>query len=367
MIKQNIRYLTISDIHFGNKRNPTTNIIKNLKTWFNNYKTRNDIDFLFIPGDIFDSEMRFSSTDVDAILLWAFTLLEFCAKSNIRVRIVLGTYSHDYNQSKIFGMIADIAKLPVDYKYITKLEIEIVEDLNLSILYIPDEWRSDNRVTLTEVKELMQSYGLEQVDIAMMHGAFDYQLPVDDKSATHDKEEYEKLVKYYINIGHVHNFSTNGKIVAQGSFDRLVHGDEGKKGGTLTVIRPDGSKEFVFIENKDAMLFKTVAVKYNDLDRSVEQIRKYLSTLPDGSNLRVQAKKDHPIFSVLGEISKEFPFIRITKLSTDIAEVAKVSIYTEDTTVDAITITEENLTQQLLVRIDPSLHDGVMRVLPDIT
>jgi hypothetical protein len=242
-----------------------------------------------------------------------------------------------------------------------------VEDLNLSILYIPDEWRSDNRVTLTEVKELMQSYGLEQVDIAMLHGAFDYQLPVDDKSATHDKEEYERLVKYYINIGHVHNFSTNGKIVAQGSFDRLVHGDEGKKGGTLSVIRPDGSKEFVFIENKDAMLFKTVAVKFNDLDRSVEQIRKYLSTLPDGSNLRVQAKKDHPIFSVLGEISKEYPFIRITKLSTDIAEVAKVSIYTEDTTVDSITITVENLTQQLLVRIDPSLHDGVMRVLPDIT
>jgi hypothetical protein len=223
-------------------------------------------------------------------------------------------------------------------------------------------------VTLEEVKTLLKSHNLETVDIAIMHGAFEYQLPVANEATTHNQQEYEKLVKYYINIGHVHNFTSNGKVVAQGSFDRLTHGDEGKKGGTLTLIRPDGTGEFVFVPNKSAMLFLTYTVTGNDLDTEIDKLRKYLDRLPDNSNVRIMTKPDHPILSVLTEIGKNYPLIRITKKTSETEEVTtENNLYLSDRLFESITITRDNLQQQLLSRIDPIYHKGVSRIVDEIS
>ena len=83
----------------------------------------------------------------------------------------------------------------------------------------------------------MITSGLTKVDYAVMHGQFDYQLP---KHITgmprHDSQKYLDIVKHYIFIGHIHTHSVYDRIIAQGSFDRLTHGQEEPKGYVVSIV-----------------------------------------------------------------------------------------------------------------------------------
>lgn len=347
MNKECIKYLTLSDVHLGHPRNKTTDIVEALDTFFGDYQKDPDLDILFIAGDLFDRLLDFSSIDSTTSTVWAARLMHYCGKYRVKLRVLEGTPSHDWGQSAVFNTNSQVSKFSVDMKYVNSLSIEHMEDLGISVLYIPDEWNSSTDKTFEEVKEQLTIAGLDKVDIAIMHGNFGYQLPIQaTKAPRHDEEKYLSVVKYFISIGHIHTSSVYSRILAQGSFDRLAHGEEEPKGAMRCVIYKDGHGEYFFIENKKAKIFKTINIRTLDMDACIQQIEKQTAKLPIDSYVRIKAKRDHPIILGFEEIKKRFPFFVMSKITTEEEEQNQFNLIEEiqDTgEYTPITITKDNI------------------------
>lgn len=357
MTKQ-VKYLTISDCHLGNQRNKTHEIVKNFDIFFDDYTSSSqfvEMDIIFIAGDLFDTLLDFASNDIHEVTFWLSRLMHFCVRFNIKLRILEGTPSHDWKQSKIAETLAVLISPKLDFKYIDTLFIEHIKDIDLHVLYIPDEWNPNVDVTFSQVKELMDNLGIHQVDIGMLHGMFGYQLKnIPGNFPKHDEVKYLSIVKYFINIGHIHTFSTYDRILAEGSFDRMSHGEEEAKGGTVCSIRGEGGNHFDFIENKGAKIFKTIVVKYNDLDKAISHIDKVVDKLPINSYVRIKAKKDHAVYIAFEELKQRYPLYYFTKASLEDDTDKYTAMHEAITLPDdysPISITNDNIVDLLLTEI----------------
>lgn len=257
-----MKYLVLSDIHLGHHVNKAENIINNLNSFFKDYKDKlMNLDIIFLAGDVFDRLLINSHHDYLISLQYLIQLHQYCKDNNIILRILEGTPSHDFKQVKTLSTILDELNDNSNFKYIETLEVEYLN--GYSILYIPDEYRSNSEDTYKEVIKLLNNNHLEKVDIVIMHGAFNYQLPIKLPS-NHIELNYMNITNYYIHIGHIHTPSFyKDKILAQGSFDRLCHNEEENKGGVLVEL----NKGYEFLVNKNAMVFKSYNLEnYNDVD-----------------------------------------------------------------------------------------------------
>lgn len=269
------------------------------------------MDIIFIAGDIFETLLYFKHPAVVCVIEFFRRLMKFCAVHGIILRILEGTPSHDYKQAVNFQPLADAFGPELDYRYVQSLSIERISRLNLSVLYVPDEWGGSAEECHRQLEIMLQEEGMEQVDIAIMHGMFEHQLPeVGNDPLVHSSAYYLGIVKYFINIGHVHTASVMLRILAQGSFDRTAHGQEEKKGAFLVHLRLNGQHSFEFVENKHAMVFKTFDIPDQDLDKAVAKLRSNLESVPDNSHVRVRAPRGSPIFSVFDTFKRDY--IRIT-------------------------------------------------------
>ncbi len=347
------RILVISDIHLGHKNTSSEFIVKNLYHELNKYKGIEDLDVIFIAGDIFDRLLTLPSDDISHITIWAFSLLKLCSRHKIKLRILEGTPSHDWTQSELFVTLVKANEIDIDFEYVSVLSIEKIKDLNLTVLYIPDEWTSSTDTTLKQVKNLMQAEGLEKVDIAIMHGMFDYQVPQNkNEDVKHSSTEYLSLVNYYIFIGHVHKFSFYDRIIAQGSFDRLTHGEEEEKGFVVATLSPAGNR-YDFVINKNAKVYKTLEIKTDNREKELNKLRKALDKLPRESAVRFKIRSDNPLVNVLEEFKKEYIFLTFSRLFTDKDEVVQKTL--NDITVESYTITSitmENIESLVKDRLD---------------
>lgn len=353
-----VRYLVVGDIHLGHKRNPTNEIVANLNEFFEHYQRKNDLDILFIAGDVFDRLLDMTSVDIPEIMVWISRVVSYCGRFKIKLRVLEGTPSHDWMQSELFETIVKLHDSRVDFKYVTALSVEKMEDLNLSVLYVPDEWNPSTETTFQQVQNLLKENGLVQVDIAIMHGCFSYQLPAQAVNIPkHSEANYLSAVKHYIHIGHVHTFSTYERIIAQGSIDRLTHGEEEPKGGVIASIRTPDGDYYDFIENKQAKTFKTVILKKPDLDAAINQIDKATRGLRTGSFIRIKAAKAHPALIAFDEIKKKFPFFEFSKLSFEdeaisSAEARETDLLNSSDIYVPVTITEENIKLLLKAEVE---------------
>jgi hypothetical protein len=371
-----VRYLTISDIHINqHRKNTTKEIIRNLDVFFSYYNRDSqfvDMDIIYIAGDLFDSLSSLADEESHEILLWLYRLMSFCSEFSIKLRILEGTPSHDWKQSKLADSIYQILvhrKISLDYKYISTLHIEYITDLELYVLYVPDEYSPEVATTFSHVQQLLSDTGIRQVDIAIMHGAFGFQLKqAPSYIQRHREEDYLAIVKHYINIGHVHGFMIYDRIIGQGSFDRNGHGEEEPKGGTICTIRSPTGDSFVFVENKGAKIFKTITLKTLDLDKCIAHIVKLTKNLPVGSFVRIKATKDHPIYSAFKDLESKFPLLRLSKLSSDkeTEEVKSVSLDTDIYT--PVSITDTNIVSLLMseIRSKYNLTDSKLNMLSEL-
>jgi DNA repair exonuclease SbcCD nuclease subunit len=311
MLSKPIRVAVVSDIHGGHPRNPTARIFNNLDQELNNYRVLETLDLLVIAGDLFDRILSFASEEGRHIDQWIYSLLRRCAKTKTKLRVLEGTPSHDRRQSIRFddnyNKLKKIKHALPDFKYVDTLEIEYIPDFGINVLYLPDEYGASHEDALHQVKALLAEKKLSTVDFAFMHGMFEHQVPPGVNIPTHRSAEYLELVDYLIFIGHVHTPSSYSRIVAQGSFDRLAHGEEEAKGYVRALVQPDGEYEAVFVENRNAMKFVTVAVEDCDLTEALLRIADHLIHIPDGSFVRVSASKAHPIQQGLYVLSAKWP------------------------------------------------------------
>lgn len=320
---QVLYWLVISDIHLG-KRNRTTEVLNALRWYFSpenpQYEKILLAKVIFIAGDVFDDCLSFKSQEVHAIIFWIHSFFKWASKNGIRVRVLEGTRSHDHFQSKIFETAKELSRSPVDFRYIDKIEVEDFGDF--SCLYIPDNYGKGAADNYQEALECVKAAGKQQVDIGVYHGFFKFQIPAQDKHHhAHDEELHSSLVRTYINIGHDHVAKTHGRILVQGSFDRIAHGEEGKKGGILCrwqreeQLPMEQQLSWEFIENKKAKIYKTIDLTTADHQESLWHIERVLETLPVDSYVRIRCHKDHPVYKSFEAMCVQFSSWNFSKIS----------------------------------------------------
>lgn len=280
-------YISLGDVHLGHRLTPAPHIIRNLQRLITDDLLKK-LDMIIITGDLFDRQLNNGDDDVNSINRWITLLLYKCAAYDVHLYIVEGTPSHDRKQSQFFIEQKVNAGIEVNLHYAKELEILYNERFDAHFLFVPDKWHPSTAVTLGQVKAKMKELGITQVDFAVMHGAFSYQLPSIVEEPTHDEAEYLALVKHQILIGHVHNMTVNERIYAAGSFDRICHADEIPKGMFYFEVRADDTFTATFIENRWAKSYVTWEVHGLDTKELNFQIKDRIKDLPKGSSIRLR-------------------------------------------------------------------------------
>ena len=358
MLSRTLRVSCISDIHLGNRKNKTRYIIANLDKYFSNDEHLSQVDLVFLAGDVFDDLLTFSGEDVQYIYTWAARFLRICARYNVMVRVLEGTPSHDRGQSECFTVINEIhrknsGKL-VNLKYVKELSIEHIDDFDIDVLYVPDEWCHTTEGTLEQVHDLLRENNLDKVDIACMHGQFSYQLPAHiPHLPRHDEKAYTELVRHLIYIGHIHIHSRTGKIIAQGSFDRISHGEEGPKGFVKSLIHPDGSDETTFVVNETARRYITVSCPYEDVEENLKIIDRAVENLPEESFVRIEAHYSNAILTNLNTLRSRWPLLIWSSIARDKDDkkANQITIIQEEALYVPIHIDRHNLSQLVMPRL----------------
>jgi len=312
--KKPLHLAFVSDIHLCHSRVSSRNILSSLKQAFPDNRETGNLDAIFIGGDLFDQVAHLSDADVQAIELWMADLLHICKRWSIVLRILEGTPSHDRGQSVLFETINDITGIGADCKYVDTLSIETIDSLGISVLYVPDEWRMDPEDTWQDVHEVLAQHNMTQVDYAVMHGMFEFQLPTNVILPCHDSARYESIVRRYISIGHHHTARFQGRIFAQGSLDRLAHGEEGAKGHVRVTDYGEpnhAGDEIVFVENTLATRFVTYEGEALSPDK-IEETLVEASALPPGSHIRFTVPRNGDCLPMLQAFKYNSPLHHCT-------------------------------------------------------
>jgi hypothetical protein len=301
----------VSDIHLLHPKTPTALIIDNLDKCFTNNKALCNVDMVVLAGDVFDREAAFQDRNVHLCLVWISRLLKLCVEHGIVLRVLNGTPSHDREQSISFVTMVEsfgLTKEQLDFRYIDKVEVERIDKLKIDVLYVPDEVHYDTAYTWIDVQKELVEKGLSQVDYAFMHGLFEFQVPeLVEPHIKHVSENYLGIVKEFIFIGHDHTPRINGRIGIQGSFDRLSHGEEHKKGYLRSWRSGQEEPMWEVVENKGALTYTTISCRQNDIETGMEYVQAKAAKLPPGSHVRVLVKKNSPLLESGKELRRIFP------------------------------------------------------------
>lgn len=323
-----IRGRSASDLHFGVAHTPAAKIAHGLDRLVSNDKVFSECDLILYPGDITDRLLPQPSQEAQVARNWMDRNIELAEKHDTVIAVVEGTPMHDWYQSEYFVESNNIRGNKASLYYIKEVKIVYMEELGINVLFVPDEAHDTCQLTEIAVREALHRAGLEQVDLTIIHGQFRHQYPEhlrDIGMDFHDSDFYLSITKHFIFAGHVHTHSIYKRIVAQGSFERLHHGYEAPKGCVgfeLNLDDPSKSKVW-FIENHDAMIYKTFHVKGDNLQYEADRIRLLASQQPSGSFLRVKAKSGHPILALVKELKKELPMFNWT---TDVEKEKKRAV-----------------------------------------
>jgi hypothetical protein len=334
-----VRIFNITDIHLGHNNTPTKTIVNNIYTYFkDNVKFLLSADIVTISGDYFHKLLSSVSDDYKLGIECLLFIAKFCDKHGIILRVLEGTPSHDVNQLATFSKTLEAFQITLDFKYIDILTVEYMEAFDMHILYVPDEVSTNAVETQDKIRDMMGNMSLTKVDHIVMHGQFHYHLPIFSQHSF-DEDFFLGITDNYIVNGHIHIFSTFNRIITPGSFDRLTHNEEGKKGGIFISYDGYGGKEYIFIENKHAMSYVTLRYKHTEPDIIVKDIMSL--RLRDGSHVRVltEATSDRSIRSTLKTM---FPNYTI-KVETRKAEEETSLTDTLTLTFKELHITRDNI------------------------
>lgn len=301
-----INWLEVSDIHLGNLRTPTEFILDNLEAAFFDSGILTNMHLVIIAGDLFDRLLEYNHPASGRILLFIDRLMNECSYLKIKLRVLEGTPSHDNKQNKVFDDLYATGKYSCDMRYVDTLSIEYIPEWDFRILYVPDKIRTTVDLVWRDTQALLESHGLKQVDMAIMHCAFSHQLPGMVKEVF-QPEDWLKIVKHWILVGHVHLHSIYDRIGVAGSFDRIAQGEEKPKGflvGTMNLKDPR-KNEIYFIENKRAKKYVTIELKPElTIEDCLLKIESIVEKLPSESYVQIRAGKGHPIFANMADVSK---------------------------------------------------------------
>lgn len=322
-IRTSLRIFVFSDPHFGHPRTPSLSTLAAVRRYFPDSPETAKYDICFIPGDFFDHLLNMSDEAVYAAQMAMAHVLRVCAKYNICLRILEGTRSHDRNQSKHFLWLNEAMEVDCDVKYFTAMTLDYMEQFDLNVLYIPDEWHPEAEQTLEQARALIHSRGLAKVDLSIMHGAWLHQLQGHQSPAFHDAEKWSDLVTMAVISGHVHTHSRFLSHISVGSTNRTAHGEEEAKGFLDILYENKKEVAFTFIENQLAKKYVTLATydyTVTDIAQLIEQ-----QNLPKGSAIRFEHGPTDPMRAILDELQDLYPDYVLTAIEKGGKKESKVS------------------------------------------
>lgn len=361
-----LRAAGTGDVHLGHPNTPTKHIADNVLRMAKE-RMEEGIDVFFLCGDVFDRLLRLGSEDSLEAIFFAIELLKLCVIYNVKLRVLRGTPSHDWEQSAMFTVLNASSGIGADIKYIRDLHVEYIGDL--TVLYVPDEWNETSEKTLAQAKNLIKETGRSQVDIAIMHGQFEFQLPEIVKAQKHSSAEYRKLVRGPILINHVHKHNSFKNIIAPGSPDRLVHGEEDAKGIVSFVYDSDtGKYKWKFHKNHNAKIYKTIYCGDMDVDQALQLIDETVAKLPKFSAIRISARKKDPILFNLDAVALMYIHYEFSKhvQKEDDAPDNEIVIAGEEDEYTPITITPDNIKDLLVERCRSSFTETELALAVEI-
>lgn len=345
MTRHRLRLAVLSDMHLGHRKTDANSIISNLKIALPDTAELDDLDAIFITGDVFDKLFSMHDQDIYEIHSWFSRLLRMCKRRNIVLRVLEGTPSHDWKQCKLLDNINIDAGIKANAKHVTKLSIEHIESLDINVLYVPDEWSIDTDDTWKQVQQLLIEHDLEQVDFTLLHGCYPYQLPPHVQASTHDPDRYSAITKHYVFTGHLHTTSRYKNIIVPGSFDRLAHNEEGAKGHYRITTCSDGDDTITFVKNKTAKTYLTLNCCGLSVDDSLSMVMRSIKKLSPDSHVRLKALESDVIAGSLETLRKEYPSIGWTTkiVSTDKEENKNSTLLDMRATYQTVPITKASI------------------------
>lgn len=279
-----MKYIVTSDIHLGHKNTPTEHIIRSFKSQILSQQNE-DADVLFVAGDFFDHLLYLKSTEAQQVISFFNYLLNWCVSFDVVLCVLEGTPSHDWFQVYTLQRMNNMREKPATLYYQTTLSIVYLERIQKHVLFIPDEFCKDQQELETLVQQELNKHAITQVDIAILHGQFRYQLQGrPTKAFCYDEAYFLSLVRGRIHIGHYHVYSEFDRIIANGSLERLAHGEEQPKGHV--VVKDEVQ---YFVENPDAYTYITIAVTDKT---TLAKLDKKIFALRKGSFVRLRMDRD---------------------------------------------------------------------------
>lgn len=359
-MKPDLYVASVSDVHLGHPKTSTLHITTNLGRAFPDRDSTHQLDIIFFGGDLFDRLLSLNQSDVFQILEWAGNFIPMCERNQIHVVFMEGTPSHDWGQTRLLETLRKLGLGNKYFHYITDLSIVHFDDLDIDVLFVPDEWRPETDDTWREVLQLLRERNLEQVDFTILHGAFEYQLPEHVKAPKHLSERYQQITRAHVFGAHIHTPSVRGNIRVNGSFDRLAHNEEEEKGHWR--IRYPAGKAPVekFVVNEQAKVYKTIDCTGLEVDLALNRLAQEVERVPADSHLRVKANKSDPILASFDVLRKKHPNVHWSSKVTEEETVQKNLLVDLRTEFTQIQITPDNLMELMMERVrgltdDPAL------------
>lgn len=305
-------YVVTSDIHLGHDRTPTAHVIESFTSNILTEENKH-IDVLFINGDLFDQPLKLNSDPAQIIIQFLHRLLDYCYFNQIKLRVLEGTPSHDWFQSSTIVRLNDVRRKKVDLVYHRSLDIEYFPEYQKHVLYIPDEWCSSQESLEQQVNQKLQEYNISKVDIAMLHGQFKYQVLYQKTHAfSYDETYFHDLVKGFIHIGHFHSHTNFDRIIANGSLERLAHGEEEDKG----YLRVTG-RNWVFVPNSHAYIYKTIKVTPKT---DIPKLDKLIFRFPKQSYIRLQIPSSHELYETYKDLQLRYIDYHLTRKKEEVSD-----------------------------------------------
>ncbi len=257
MASRELKILHISDFHFGHNRTKTSLITANLRTFM--FPKVAEVDLVAITGDVFDNIVNMTSSSAGDTISFFVDLFMLLKAHNVKCIILQGTTYHDRNQLEVIRKLT--IKLGVSQlcKVILVPKVYYDPDLEASFLYLPDDLPYKDKANLFKhIRKLLITIG-GKVDYVLCHGMFDFACPVKLPNSYTPSDFYDICNKLVL-CGHVHTPQIKENIIYAGSFDRLAHGEEGRKGFWMV----EGIRA-TFIKNEEATKYITFTYPNEDI------------------------------------------------------------------------------------------------------
>lgn len=332
-----LKIVAVSDIHFGQPKIVAEDMYNRLKRFL--YPELKEAHLIFIAGDLYDQLLTVNSKAHRYAVKFVVDLLRISAYTGMQVRILHGTFTHDRDQLSIFETL----NVPnARFRVINQIEVEEIENLKcgmeelpdkLRIGYIPDNLpyrRSEEAVA--HLIRTMTVLGWTSLDMLVGHGTFEHAI---DPASGHKPpclfcwEQFKTLVQGGpIIMGHIHSSGRKRNVYYCGSFDRMAHGEEEKKGFYTFTKHPKDGWKSKFIQNELATPFISIQPKGEDVPEIIRDFQEKMDIKFPTRRGYVRVLHESPeVRAILHRISaQEFPDVIYSSKSIGEKEVSAITV-----------------------------------------